>query len=513
MKNKKQIAFLSVILASTMIMAACGGKPSNNSNSSNSASDSSSETTSSSDAPVVKHTATFVANGQTVYSVEVVEGECAEFVGAEPTKAADANAFKYGFRGWDKDPAETPITEDTTFTAQFQPYVQEAMIDDFEAYEEKGDLVDAGWHALGYDNGSKEWVKDTKAAVTLGTKSVEGQKSLRFDAWENGVGYKFAKAFAEGAFPKSANALKFRLMVPSINTVKVMLYANATVINDQGQEEEMEPEFAYTINPISGEYVDYVIPLDDDGWALWGDAEKTIKSVAAWTGFHQDDILQHLTKLEFYIEGNDHGSYQPYAAFLDSIRFVTLDAPVKSEEETMGTYNKYTGYLADGHTIKIEIGANNAASATILDTQQPQTINGTVAVDGKEITFTSADNGVTLVYKGKMVNGGQKIQFVSATGAYAEGAQGMSLTAVQVVDNFESYTEDGQAYYQGDGHGKADRKGCRGAYYSEYYAGSGSTDWGGNGWSLLGGSGDQLKLKADSGAHSGGKYICVKHSK
>ena len=453
-----------------------------------------------------KFTVKFVVDGREVQSGQVEKGQKASYTGEEPTKAADASAAKYRFKGWDKD-LDQAITADTTFTAQFAAYAAEQMIDDFESYTSNGDMADAGWKALGYQNDTQTWTDNTKAAVSLGTKSVEGNKALRFDAWENGVGYKFAKDFT--ALPKSANALKFRLQVPSINTVKVILKGKVTIA---GQEQV--PTFTYTLAPKSSEYVEYVIPVAADGWALWGEAGKSIKAVSGWTGIHEDDFVNYMTGIEFYVQGNDGIGGQPYLAFLDSVRFVTLDNPALNETETMGQYTRYTGVLNNGYTVKVELGANGAATATILDAPQQQVIQGTAAIDAdKNMTFTSADNGATLVYKAALKNGGQSLKYVEATGALAEAVTNVDLNAVQVVDNYEQYETDGQAYYQSK---PADqRSGCRGAYFSEYYAGgSASSPWGGNGWSLLGGDGSQLKLKQDqAGAHSGKNYLCLKHSK
>ena len=131
------------------------------------------------------------------------------------------------------------------------------------------------------------------------------------------------------------------------------------------------------------------------------------------------------------------------------------------------------------------------------------------------MTFTSADNGASLVYKAALKNGGQSMKFVQAGGAFAAAVQNVDLNAVQVVDNFEQYTEDGKAYYDSN-KDINQRSGCRGAYYSEYCSGSesDSSPWGGKTWSLLRGDGSQLKLKSDNGGHNGSKnYLCVKHSK
>lgn len=453
-----------------------------------------------------KYTVKFVVNGVEVQNSQVEAGSTATFNGDTPTKDGDADAIKYRFKGWDKD-LTAPINEDTTFTAVFAAYAEKQIVDDFESYSSSSDMIDAGWKALYYNSTTNKWDEETKASVSLGSKSVEANKALRFDAWENGVAYKFRKDLTANAFTKSANAIKFRLQIPSINTVKVLLHTKATINGT-----EQTPYFSYTVNVQSNEYVEYVIPLADDGWAMWGEAGKSIKAVASYTGIHEDDIVNYLTAIEFFATGNDGESGLPYFAFLDSIQFVTLDNPTLSQNEQMGTYSTYTGLLNNGYTLKVELGANNAATATVLDMETPLSIPGTYAIDSdKVMTFTSADNGSSLVYKGKLVNGGQSVSFTSATGTFKDAVNEIKLNAVQVVDNYDQYTEDGKAYYQSN-KDINNRSGARGAYYSEYYSGSNSDveTFGGNGWTLLGGDGSQLKLKTDGG-HSGKNYLCLKN--
>ena len=453
-----------------------------------------------------KFTVKFVVDGVEVQTGEVEQGGKASYEGAEPTKAGDANAVRYRFKGWDKD-LNQPITQNTTFTAVFAEYAAEQIVDNFELYESNGDMADA-WTVEAYKNNA--W-GDTTASVVIGSKAKEGNKALRFNAWENNVGFRFLKHNEVGAFSKSANAIKFHMQVPSINTVKVILKGKAT-INGQVQE----PSFTYEFHPTTSEYVEYVIPLAASEWQLWQQAGKTIQTAADMIGIHVDDVVNYFTDVGFFVQGSDGGSNLPFFMFVDDLKFVTLDEPVaKSEVETMGQYTRYTGLLNDGHTVKVELGANGAATATVVDMETPTQIPGNVAIDAnKNMTFTSADNGATLVYKAALKNGGQSMKFVEASGAMAQGVTGVDLNAVQVVDNFEQYTSDGKAYYQSS---PADqRSGCRGAYYSEYYTDSASDNspWGGNKWNLLGGDGSQLKLKNDSNGHNGSKnYLCVKHSK
>ena len=548
MRNKTKLAFLSIILSAALIAVACQKPTSsiepssqNSSDTSlNTSSDSSEEGTSSSQessasissqsseassssqevsssseesssSSVVEnvYTVTFKVDGVVVQTSEVKEGEFAVYNGEEPTKAGDANAPQYRFTGWDRDLNE-PITGNTVINAVFSAYANELVIDDFESYEITAEMIDEGWTALTYKNGG--WSDETSAAVSLSTNATDGEKALRFDAWANQTDYKFAKLFKPNAFTKPANALQFDLKLPTyINKVKVLLHATVTIAGTV-----QAAYFSYTLNPIpSGDYISYTIPLDDDGWALWNEEGKSIKVMAESMGINQDDLLKYLTRIEFYVNGNDSsigGNGWGYIAFCDELKFVTLTNPTYSAVESIELYDTYTGYLANNHIVRIDINEDKSATAKVIDLEIPQEIPGNVTVNDKIITFTSADNGATLQYVGRLTDSGKTIKFISSSGALKNDVDEMRLGAVQVVDNFEQYTSDGVAYYQGQTDPNQ-RSGCRGAYYSEYYAGEGySSEWGGNGWSILGGDGSQLKLMNDSGAHNGTKYLKLKNS-
>ena len=281
----------------------------------------------------------FVVNGVEVQTGEVEDGQKAAYNGETPTKAPDANAVKYRFKGWDKD-LNQPITQDTTFTAVFAEYAAEQVVDNFESYEANADMADA-WTVESYKNNG--W-GETEASVVIGSKAKEGTKALRFNGWENNIGYRFLKHNEVGAFSKSANAIKFHMQVPSINTVKVILKGKATI---RGQEQE--PSFTYEFHPTTSEYVEYVIPLAANEWQLWQQAGQTIQTAADLIGAHVDDITNYITDVGFFVQGSDGGSNLPFFMFVDDLQFVTVDEPVaKSEVETMGQYTRYTGLLNDG---------------------------------------------------------------------------------------------------------------------------------------------------------------------
>ncbi len=77
--------------------------------------------------PTSNYTVTFLgANGETLATQKVSEGETAVYAGATPTKAADAS-YHYTFKGWDK--ALTNVTADITVTAQFTATAHTKVVD------------------------------------------------------------------------------------------------------------------------------------------------------------------------------------------------------------------------------------------------------------------------------------------------------------------------------------------------------------------------------------------------
>ena len=493
----------SATLSSSSSSSQSSSVSSSSSQPSSSSSSGSSSSSSSSSSVKTTYTVNFVVDGQVIETHEVEPGELANYEGETPTKNPDANAVKYRFKKWDKDLTQ-PITGDMTFTAIFAEYAAEIIVDDFESYSGPGSLKDAGWAA--WTLGSSSWTTETKASVSISRNAADGNKALRLDAWQNNCDFKAVKTL-KAPFEKSANAIQFKLMIPSeMKSVKILLKGEIEIGGKL-----QAPSFEYVLHPTSSEYMEYTIPLADDNWILWGEQGKSIKEVAGWMGIHEDDYLNYLTSIDFYARGDDGLGGQPYLAFIDSVKFITLDDAQFSQTQELKQYDRYTGTLADGHILRVDLAANGNATAKIIDLEVPQTIPGNYVIENDEITFTSADSGASLIYKGNITNSGQLVKFKSATGNYANAVIDMNLDAVQVVNDFEQYTESGEAYSKQN---YDDTIGCglRGDFYGEHYTGTGNADWGGGGWELLP-DGNEVNLLSDGGAHSGNKYASFKHMK
>lgn len=441
-------------------------------------------------------------------------GTTPTYDGSTPVKDADVNSPKYRFIGWDKE--VVAVTGNVTYEAKFAAYADLAMIDDFESYEDTVDLLGGGWDQMIYNSTTNTWSNSgTGAVVSYGTRSEDGEGALRFDSYANNVTYGFGKDIdATFLADKSVNALMFKMMMPSITTVKVKITLEEMDLPDgNGGTQKLAPYFTKTLPAlVSGEYVSYVIPMNDSGWLFWGDASKgSLVNGCQVMGIDVDDAAKLVRRIEFYTLANDGGNNWPYVGFLDYVAFATSNVTSYTATPSLYISHSYTGKTTQDNIVKFEIQSATNAKATVIDLESPLDVCGTYTLNGLDLTFTSADNGASLVYNGRLVNGGKSIKCTGCTGSLATIVGEMDLIGVQTVDNFETYTEDGVAYYTNSP--KESRKGCRGAYYSEYYANSGSSPWGADKWSLMGGSGDQLKLKSDNLGHNGSKnYLCLKNS-
>ena len=139
----------------------------------------------------------------------------------------------------------------------------------------------------------------------------------------------------------------------------------------------------------------------------------------------------------------------------------------------------------------------------------------TIAKTSDSIVVECKEAGKDFVLTAKTTDEAYSFEYVNATGTLAEYMVGMTLSGgVEMIDNFESYTETGLGYdnYSGSGGNKdlSKRSGLRGSYFSDYYSGGSGSPLGGDGWSLMGSS-DYLSLDKTT-AHSGSNSAKYKYN-
>ena len=506
MKNKKLIGLVS-ILFSLSLLAGCGETP---------APTTSGEPTTTTPS-ANKYTVRFLVDGVAIKTIEVEEGQKATYEGDTPTKAADTEAPKYRFTGWDRD-LELPITADTDINAKFEGFAFEEVIDDFESYTDAASLATGGWVAKAYKQVESvwTWTTDTGAKLRVAHNAAGGTaKGLSLDAYRNGMAFMADKTFEAHANAKPANAFKFSIMAPKeMYEVNATFYVPYEIEGEQVQVPFKRVLATETERLSSEEFIDFVIPFSDDEWHTW-DTTDSITNIAAYYEVDPYILPSLVTEVSFTVKGTNTSNSDCYV-YVDQVGFTTVaDDATISEVERTKEYKTYTAAIAGGLSVRLDLGENNAATATVSNNPS-EPIEGTISREGKNITFTSSDAGATLVYSGKLTNGNQRIKYVSATGAYAAYINEADMNAVQALEDFESYDfSAGQGTAWHDGNTINDRAGFRGQYYMEYRNDSFTTTSpiGSDKTKLIGGGGVQIELYHDStAAHKGDQYCSMKIS-
>ena len=513
MKNKKIIGLMSVLLA-TGLIAACspGGNASTSKAPDPTTVPSGTSTTDTgTSTPVVnKYTVRFLVDGNVVKTYEVEEGKTVTYDGDTPTKEADSEAPKYRFTGWDKDVTQ-PITADIDFNAEFEKFAFEVMIDDFESYQSAGDFADNGWESLVYSD--KGWEPSANAKLRVAYNVRGGTKALGYNTFRNDMAFMARKSFTVGSLEGLVNAFKFSLQVPKeMYEVSVLVYVPIEIegVMKQAPLKYVLAKDEKTVS--SEEYIDYVIPFSDENWQLW-DTTDSLVNIAEYYGIDVADLPAMINQFAVSVKGTSVTNSDCYV-YVDEVGFTTIadDAGYSENEKVVGIYDRYT-MMAESN-IQVNLNIDYATMKANVDLPAAgQALPGDITVDGRNITFKDAYDGSVLTYKGRLTNGNQKIKFVEATGSIAEYVQ-HDLNAVQVVDDFESYTESGVAYYQKTT--PEQRSGLRGAYYQEYRNDNltSTSPWHSDKSTLMGGDyGDQMNLLKDAEkAHSGNQYASMKIS-
>lgn len=158
---------------------------------------------------------------------------------------------------------------------------------------------------------------------------------------------------------------------------------------------------------------------------------------------------------------------------------------------------QYTGTLG-GTVFSLTRSGSSAVLETLNLASNISITDGVISIDQDEITISASG----LTYVGTLSDNGRLISYKSASGAYAAYVNGLNMTSVYNLEDFESYASTGLGIRSG-ATGYYGHTGLRGAYYSDYYAGSGSSPIGGANWQLMG-SADYLdRYTSASEIHTG----------
>ena len=449
-------------------------------------------------------TVRFLVDGNVYDTQNVNYGSTVNAPATDPTKDPDAEVARYVFNGWDADLSQ-PITENKDINAKWIEYAVEEVVDNFASYDEDHPVDDnTGWEPVKLDG---SW-GPSSAPIDISENSMEGDQALRFLGYRNGLDFGIRKTFDNNQPARYANAVKIKMMTPSDLKSSAPKFIMNFTVDMMGTP--LGITLKHAIPAQTAEWFEVVIPFAHDQWQIWDQEYGSIESIAAGRGLTSLDPGIIPTMLDDFIiyVAYPTGTPQRFATYIDSVSFVTTDSTDVTVNDLMESYTRYTGYTLSGNVARVDITSATEAHFRIIDIAEPVDIQGEYTVDGNRLIFSSFTDGI-LDYEGRITDDGQKIEFVSVNSSITElktNLTDIKLNAVQVLENAESYSADGVGYSRD--HAEDTRSGARGAYFMELYQGSSGVQspFGKGDWKLMG-NGEQVKLKADANAHSGGKYL------
>jgi len=268
---------------------------------------------------------------------------------------------------------------------------------------------------------------------------------------------------------------------------------------------------SYSIGVLNDNWHSVVIPFADAGWKLNGTA-VTLSEYALSQGFpNAGAALYAFTSIDLVFKTVSDSNYASTHMYVKNLILVATDeGSIQTDVQTYIIAGSYTGTVSGGPVFKLSQAEDGSFTFATLDLSSNLSTPVDVVKGANEVTIKShGDDGAALTYVGTVGDKGRSIVFKSASGTYAASVQGLSLNYVFNLDTFENYSETGVGYDQSHSDVTA-LSGLRGHYFSDFYAGSGSTAISGSGWSLMG-SADYLNLDTtEANAHSGKNSAIVK---
>lgn len=269
----------------------------------------------------------------------------------------------------------------------------------------------------------------------------------------------------------------------------------------------------YSVGVLNSNWHNIIVPLDAEGWKLNG-TSVTLAQYAVNQGFESAAaVFYSFTTLNLVMRTVADAGYAYTHVYVNNFTLIAGDAgKTAADNQIVDIAGTYTGKNASDVIFKMVTASamgSDVVTISSLNVASNISAEATYTVTGNTIVIKdTTGSGAGLTYTGTVTDKGRSIAFVSATGTYGSYFQQVSFNYVYDIDNFEGYTETGVGYDKNNA--ITARSGLRAAYFSDYYAGSGSDILSGTGWSLMG-STDYMTLDTTAAdAHSGNNCMKVK---
>jgi len=379
------------------------------------------------------------------------------------------------------------------------------VIEDVEGKSDN-DLVDE-WGKIMFfkDTG---WVESASAAMNVAEETIpekSGTQVVKVKTTHQGSSFKLTKAIQPGkGLLYDGFAIDVRKGTSNKQTIKLQYWLDNLPLPEEYSGYK-KSYVTYTLTTdLADSWTHFEVPLNDAGWSFNGQTQITMAMALQLMGLSASQLPQYMTEaclliVGAYIEGG------PTAyTYFDNYELLP-SCSQKVEELLINKVGGYTGKSAKGVDCRLDLNKDKAViKTTALESNYVINLDATYA--GNVVTLAGQISTKDIKFTGTITKNGEvititKVEADSSIMPLASQIGNIVYNKFYVLDDFESYTETGVGYDQS--HAESQKSGLRGAYYCDYYAGSGSSRMGGNNWMLMGSS-DYLALET-SKIHNGAK--------
>ena len=347
----------------------------------------------------------------------------------------------------------------------------------------------------------KYWNYSSNSEEVSGSANIS---AVDVDVEGNGNALKFYYQVG-GTYYKYISALE----KPIDSYKSISLYAKGDGISEMILQFSGDLYVSYSLGVLSTNWNYINIPFSSTGWKVNGTATTLADAVAAngsAYGIESVNEIVNILPSMTIICKTSAATYNFTNIFADEITLVSDDG--LENHSIFDLADRYTGENGNGVDLKIVKTGETTATISSLNLEANLSVDVAVSKENDNLILESLDEGASLSYTAEAGRGGDQLTFVSATGTYAAHFQNVNFNRHFVIDDFESYSETGAGYDKNNLTGP--RTGLRANYFSDYYAGSGTSPISGSGWDLMG-STDYLNLNTNAAdAHASSKSAQVK---
>ena len=344
--------------------------------------------------------------------------------------------------------------------------------------------------------GDAGWIPST-ATLTLDTSNgdLTENNCVKIQYWHHSTWFKFEKEFDQEA---AYDTLSFYARGDG-TTYFNMCFAITEHI-EVGGIDLIGSYISYPLAPVSSNWTLYSISLDDTAWIVdYGGSKITFANVQKLLSSAGVDLRSLADLMPYFgvfqIRCNAPADSNGSNAYLwfDDIK-LSVTGKSSSQQAYFDLAKEYN-FVSDSLEGKMIVDGDSAVISFEYQSN-PVELPVTLSKDNDTLRLVCEVPNYDFDMTVKVSGAGRLLTLKEVTGSAAALLANVKAGAVNLFDDFESYTETGVGYDKN--HTIDQRKGLRAGYFSEYYTGNNGDDFGGDGWEMMGSS-DYLDLYKGSG--------------